>query len=138
MASKQAYSPKQVAERLTCMLKEEGIRVMRYDAYSSNSIYLKLDDGVLGTIRISDHPGKKHLKYKYNLMKNGTRHKKVDNGIVRHYFPFSEMELLFERIVKDYWVLINQYGDKRYDEFMKRNREEGAKQKGFWQKARYV
>lgn len=35
--------------------------IHRLDAYSTNSIYLKFDYGIVNSLRISDHEGKKHL-----------------------------------------------------------------------------
>ena len=43
--------------------------VHRYDAYSTSSIYLKLDYGVACGIRIADHPGKKKYHYRFNILK---------------------------------------------------------------------
>lgn len=110
---------------------------MRYNAYSSSSVYLKLDDGVLGTIRISDHRGKRHLKYKYNLVLGSPRKVKVDKGFTRVYAPFQDIELMMQRIVDDRDNLISRYGTL-YEHFMKKNRDEADYSKGFWQKAKYV
>lgn len=129
---------KKAAEFLVEQLKAKGIRVMRYDSYSSNSVYLKLDDGVLGTIRISDHRGKKHLKYKYNLIKDEKRRKQVDRGVTRYYFPMRDIELLAEKIMYDKSQILTKWGDSAYNNFMKKNRAEAQGKKGFWQKARYV
>lgn len=52
----------QVADTLCRRLLSAGFIVHRYDAYSTNSIYLKLDCGVCNSIRISDHTGKSYLK----------------------------------------------------------------------------
>ena len=49
------------------LLLEKGFIVQRYDSVTTNSIYLKLDYGMCNSIRISDHKGKKHLSYMYNL-----------------------------------------------------------------------
>ena len=42
--------------------------IHRLDAYSTNSIYLKFDYGIVNSLRISDHEGKKHLSYRYNIL----------------------------------------------------------------------
>lgn len=44
--------------------------IHRYDAYSTNSIYLKFDYGVANSLRISDHDGKQHLRYRYNIVES--------------------------------------------------------------------
>lgn len=57
----------EIADYLSEELKNNGFTVHRYDAFSTKSIYLKLDYGVCNSIRISDHNGKKYLKYRYNI-----------------------------------------------------------------------
>lgn len=59
---------REVADVLVSALQSKGIKVMRYDAYSSNSIYLKFDYGLLYTLRLSDHRGKRHLVYRFNAI----------------------------------------------------------------------
>lgn len=129
---------KRAAEYLVAKLKENGITVMRYDAYTSSSVYLKLDDGVIGTLRISDHKSKKGLRYKYNLIKGSQLRKHDAKGVTRYYFPFREIELLVEKILYDRRVLFNKYNESNYIRFMEMNRERGKEQKGFWQQAKYV
>lgn len=48
----------EICNKIIDFLLDNGFSVLRYDAYSTNSIYLKLDYGVCYSIRISDHPGK--------------------------------------------------------------------------------
>lgn len=56
-----------IARQVTERMKEQGVIVHRYDAYSTNSVYLKFDYGAAYSLRISDHKGKKHLKYRFNI-----------------------------------------------------------------------
>ncbi|MBM7715323.1 hypothetical protein JOC94_002310 [Bacillus thermophilus] len=49
----------ETADYIIARLKKKGIVIQRYDSYSTNSIYLKLDYGVSNSVRISDHKGKK-------------------------------------------------------------------------------
>lgn len=58
---------KALADSLSERFLAEGFTVHRYDAYSTSSVYLKLDCGMCNSIRISDHRGKKHLAYRYNI-----------------------------------------------------------------------
>lgn len=39
------------------------VLIHRYDAYSTNSVYLKFDYGVANSLRIADHAGKEYLSY---------------------------------------------------------------------------
>ncbi|MEK4715250.1 hypothetical protein [Sporosarcina sp. FSL K6-5500] len=129
---------KRATDYLVEQFKELGFKVMRYDSYSSKSVYLKLDDGVVGTLRISDHKGKKHLRYKYNLTKGSYRYKRDDKGVVRYYFPMQDINLLVEKVVYDRKVLIDKYGQDQYAKFMVNNRNKGRGSKGFWTQAKYV
>ena len=58
-----------IAEEVIKRLEGKVI-IHRYDSYSTNSIYLKFDYGVANSLRISDHNGKKHLKYRYNILES--------------------------------------------------------------------
>lgn len=42
------------------------VLIHRYDAYSTNSVYLKFDYGVANSLRIADHAGKEYLSYRFN------------------------------------------------------------------------
>lgn len=113
-------------------LKEEGAVIQLYRAKSTNSAYIKIDFGVGGTIRISDHKGKKHLHYRYNLLLNSNRHKTNHGGLERFYFPFRDIELMLEKILYDRRVKMEKY-DSRYAKFMRENEMSNANnRKGFW------
>lgn len=129
---------KRAADYLVEQLKIHKIKVMRYDAYTTNSVYLKLDDGVIGSIRISDHKGKKHLRYKYNLIKGSNRYKRNDKGVTRYYVPMRDIELLVQKILYDKQQLLKQHGEFTYLKYMKQNRARGKESKGFWKQAKYV
>jgi len=118
-------------------LQAEGCVLMVYKAMTTNSIYLKVDDGVGGSIRISDHKGKKHLGYTYNLVMGSAR--KVENfmGNPRWYAPLRDIEVLVDTIIRRRNVRKKQYG-ARYYEFMESNANEGEMKRGFWQQAEYL
>lgn len=58
----------EIANKIQSKLLDKGFIIHRYNAYSTKSIYLKLDYGVGNSIRISDHIGKGHLQYRYNVL----------------------------------------------------------------------
>ena len=84
---------KALADSLSERFLAEGFTVHRYDAYSTSSVYLKLDCGMCNSIRISDHRGKKHLAYRYNIgpwiKKRWHDH---DGRYPRHYYPIDEAD----------------------------------------------
>lgn len=128
------------AKRLVWLLKKEGIIVQRYDAITTQSIYLKLDFGMCNSIRISDHRGKKHLAYRYNLIK-GHRRIETQNtkqGWDRHYYPIDNVKELVEKIVEDRSFKVNCYGESCYRREMMQRRDENIGTAGFWRSARLV
>lgn len=138
---------KDAADYLIKKLKAHGFTIMRYDSYGTNSIYLKLDEGVTGSIRISDHRGKKHLKYRYNLLIGCRREKHAFNKknpggynsvYERYFFPMQDVDMLVAKCLYDRQVRVEKYGWHNYNIFREQNRIKGLQQGGFWSKARYV
>lgn len=120
-------------------LKKEGFTILKYEAYSSNSVYLKLDEGAAGTIRVSDHHGKKHLKYKYNLILGEKEMKKVmDGDVERFYFPMRLIEMVVLKANFDRKQKLERWGKDAYTDLRAKNKVEGETKKGFWQGAVYV
>jgi hypothetical protein len=79
-----------VANYLIENLTKNGFIIHRYNAFITNSIYLKLDYGACNSIRISDHNGYEHLSYKYNVIsgfsnfngKHWSKDKKIFGDII--------------------------------------------------------
>lgn len=137
--SKESEMIKKAVDYLVKELKKDGFTITKYEAYSSNSVYLKIDDGAIGTIRISDHYGKKHLKYRYNLIKGEKESRRVlDGGVERFYLPMRLIDVLVAKINYDKKMKVRKYGEDNYERLQIKNREVGATQKGFWQQAKYV
>lgn len=128
--------PKEIAECLCERLIAEGFTVQRYDAYKTDSIYLKLDFGVCNSIRISDHTGKKYLKYRYNIGSFVKKHRYENKrGLPRLYFRQDQVEILIEQILRDRKSKIKRYGADRYRRYAEENRVENSQKKGFWRQA---
>ena len=74
--------------------------IHRLDAYSTNSIYLKFDYGIVNSLRISDHEGKKHLSYRYNiLLDQQVREVRHMNGYDRIFYPPSMLDRCCDEIL---------------------------------------
>lgn len=132
-----------VANYLIQKLKHHGVIIQRYDSKSSNSVYLKLDYGVLNSIRISDHKGKDRLKYKYNALSicpsPVSMKDKTDYGeVIRYYFPLKEKKLLLNQILKDRNMKIDMYGVHNYEIYKELKVAENYAKTGFWQQGRIV
>lgn len=123
-------------------LDENGIIMQKYISYTTNSIYIKLDYGVINSLRISDHKGKKHLAYRYNILTkcgNGHRYSyKTQDGYERFFLPMHEVDVLIAKILYDRNKKMNMYGESTYKLYMERNQEKNKNKKGFWQQAELV
>lgn len=111
-----------------------GFVVQAYKAYTTSSIYIKLDYGVCNSIRIADHSGKKYLKYRFNVMADETRiHTKIDGGFERIYFPITELNTLLDTIAKHRADRQARYGISGYAKIMETARQRHLTDKdGFW------
>jgi hypothetical protein len=130
-------TPQEIAEYVCRQLSGKVI-IHRYDAYSTNSIYLKFDYGVANSLRISDHPGKRHLAYRYNI-DFARKHYKIKyspQGYPRYYYPVSAVD----RAIKDILDAkrAKGYRYKDYGKLMEEARLRSEHEKGFWQQARLV
>lgn len=128
----------QIAEKIIFELKKENFIIHRYDSFSSKSIYLKLDYGVSNSIRISDHPGKSHLSYRFNIQSDIEKIKTVKGKYEKIYYPIEKVNKLLEDIKKHKKEKIDKYGEKNYFSYMKKNKDKKHMEKGFWQQAKLV
>lgn len=128
----------ELADYLSERLKAEGFIVHRYDAFSTQSIYLKLDYGVCNSIRISDHNGKRYLKYRYNIGPGIKKKKKVKDRFERFYFPPKDKGVLVNQILADRELKIRRYGKEKYDQYVQENLQKSQFCKGFWTGAKEV
>ena len=129
---------KSLADDIIKRLKDKDIVILRYDAMSTSSIYLKLDYGVANSIRISDHVGKKHLNYRYNIsLDKSTQFTCGDK--TRFYYHQKDIDAMIERILYDKNAKIAKYGLHNYQKYMRENKQEHAHDKnGFWSSAYLV
>lgn len=95
----------------------------------------------MNSIRISDHKGKQHLSYKYNI-ENGikvAKWYKDDRGFWRYSCPNTQKEIdeLINIILSDKLSKKVRYG-KCYNEIMERYKQQAITEKGFWQQAKEI
>lgn len=124
------------ADRIIEQLRKNNIIIQRYDAITTNSTYLKLDYGVLNSIRISDHHGKPKLNYRYNLLSNISK-TRYDRSTKRFYFPKKQVNQLIKQILSDQNDKRTRYGDE-YESYMQNNIKDNGHKKGFWSESRIV
>lgn len=112
---------KDVVNILTTKLLDMGFIVHRYDAYSTSSIYLKLDYGLSCGIRIADHPGKKKYSYRFNVIKDYNGDKVIlKDGLICNFFDFNELDEVINAVQKEKQDKISKYGFKNYQMYMER------------------
>lgn len=126
-----------IADIVIKELKAKGFTIHRYDAYSTNSIYLKLDYGVCNSIRISDHKGKAYLKYRYNVILNGNT-QLLNDKYPRYYYNQNSIKGMINRIISDRSQKIERYGQVAYNNFMRQNNQQSTDKKGFWTQAKLI
>lgn len=127
---------KAIADEIQEKLLDMGFTVHRLDAYTTNSVYLKVDCGVCHSIRVSDHEGKKHLKFRYNIGTFVKKFRSVNDMYRRYYFTVDEVDRLVKFVKYDRVRAIDVLGGRKaYKEQVKRFRERGeAMTEGFWTK----
>lgn len=89
----------ELADEIQVELVKRGFTVHRYDAFTSKSVYLKLDYGACGSIRISDHRGYKHLHYMWNIGTWIERQRHENHRVKpRHFYPVADAGAMVEAI----------------------------------------
>lgn len=127
-----------LVRRVSKALLAKGFRVHRYDSYSTLSHYLKVDGGVCHSIRIADHPGKKHLKYRYNIGPFIKESETVRDVHERLFFTVEDVDALVEEVVRDREFQREKLG-RSYGYAVDREIRMGERtQSGFWSNAREV
>lgn len=124
-----------IALKLQNRLLAEGFVVQRYDAYTTNSVYLKLDYGVCNSIRISDHRGKQKLNYMFNLDKNAKEIKTVKEDFTRYYYPFGELAAMIRHILHHRTTKQQRYGEN-YHLVVEQSKRQNQNNAGFWREAK--
>lgn len=114
--------------------------IHRYDSFSTNSIYLKFDYGVARSLRISDHDGKRHLKYHFNILESmGNKSSKETHtrqGFEMVFYSPAMINACCRDILASKADRVERYRD--YDAIVERAKAEATPDKGFWHGARLI
>lgn len=128
---------KQITDKIIKKLKKEGFVIQFYKSFNSNSFYIKLDYGLCHTIRISDHKGKKYLKYKYNLLSSIGRSYIEKDKYKRFYFKLNDVNKMIQQIIEYKKRMLIKYGTT-YEFLMKEQKLMNKDNKGFWTKSTII
>ena len=126
---------KNLADSIANRLAGDGFVVQRYDACTTDSIYLKLDYGVCNSIRVSGHAGKRYLKYRYNIGPYINESHVVKDKYDRFYYPVDRMEDMVVKIVEDRELKLSRFGCESYAGYMLKNKRDKSDSPGFWREA---
>ena len=128
-----------IAEAVIQQLQGKVI-IHRYDSFSTNSIYLKFDYGVARSLRISDHDGKRHLKYHFNILESmGNKSSKETHtrqGFEMVFYSPAMINACCRDILASKADRVERYRD--YKAIVERAKAEATPDKGFWNAARLI
>ena len=117
---------KKFAKRLISLLNKRGFIVKAHKSKTSKSIYLKIDNGLISNVRISDHKRYNDDNCKYNVIRkyDGPR-LEIVKGKLKKYYQYASIG----RLVTD---IILRIGYQRYkDKLTKKN---NSKKENIYQK----
>ena len=127
--------------KLIKKLKEAGFHILYYKSFNGNSYYIKLDYGLANTIRVSDHKGKSHLKYRYNIGQHISTYEQrtvVRKGWPMYFYPLCQVDVMIKRIINLRDSRIKTWGKDRYNNYMEVSIKENQYKKGFWTQSKEV
>jgi hypothetical protein len=113
-----------ILKKIKRALEPHGIDVAVQKAITTTSVYVKLDNGALKSIRIGDHSGKRKYHYGYEI---GTHVKNYheffgewDGKVyVRIRFPADQIDALVEAVRLERTNKILKYGEAKYAQVKK-------------------
>lgn len=106
---------KRIAKNITKILNKRGFLVKQHKSKTSKSIYLKIDNGAIPAIRISDHKKLNNDNCKYNVIKNYTGiRKELVKGKIKKYYNFNNLGRLITDIEIERNTKILTIGYSRY------------------------
>lgn len=114
---------KKVAKKIISLLNKRGFIVKQHSSKTSKSIYLKIDNGLIPAIRISDHKRYNDDNCKFNMIKNyeGPRLELI-NGRVKKYYKYNHLTRLVTDIELERNSKILSIGYSRYRKNLKNNK----------------
>lgn len=105
-------------------LEEHGISVTVQKAITTTSIYVKLDNGALKSLRIGDHSGKRKYHYGYEIGSHIRNYHEYfgqvgDKTFIRLQFPVDQIEALTTAVRLERTNKILKWGKPQYEKLKK-------------------
>lgn len=86
---------KRIAKKIVRLLNQRGFLVKEHKSRTSKSVYIKIDNGAIPVIRISDHKRANNDNCKYNVIRDykGPRYESI-NGRMKKYYTYKNIARL--------------------------------------------
>ena len=106
---------KKMAKRIVQFLNKRGFIAREHHSKTSKSIYIKIDNGAIPVIRVSDHKRVNGDNCKYNVIKDykGPQYE-VINGKIKKYYTFKNLARLVTDIELERHNKIMSLGYSKY------------------------
>jgi len=134
---------KQVIDAVLEHAVKNDIIVHQYKAKTSNSVYLKFDFGVLNTLRVSDHKGKRKYPYKYELSSHRSETVSVKkfykgNEFYVYKMCFDDLDLFLDILVEERNEKLAKFGESGYAAILKKKQHTSVDDSYFYRRATLV
>lgn len=113
----------QLCNSIKKRLALEKIEVSVQRAITTDSIYIRLDRGILGSLRIGDHSGRSY-QYTYEIGSHIRKYAEIPQGYNGHEFmqykyPQDQIKRLVQQVVIQRANLKSKYSAEGYTEMVK-------------------
>ena len=116
---KQKVNIYKLEESIIKIMKRHGVSVLVSRSITTNSVYLKFDYGVCHSMRIGDHPGISKYGYRYSIRLDiDESYVEKRKGMNCYVACIQDTKQLLSYILKQRQVIIDKYGESRYQHFM--------------------
>lgn len=106
---------KKISRKIVDLLQKRGFIVKQHCFKSSKSIYIKIDNGLIPAIRISDHKRYNNDNCKFNIIKDYAGVKtEIVNGKIKKYYTYKNIARLITDIELERNSKILTMGYSRY------------------------
>lgn len=114
---------KKIARKIIELLHKRGFIVKQHCSKTSRSIYIKIDNGLIPSIRISDHKRYNDDNCKFNLIRDydGLRYE-IIKGKVKKYYKYNHIARLITDIELERNSKVLTMGYSKYRNMLTHNK----------------
>ena len=127
----------QAAKELAALLSPHVYVLQQWNSLKKkHCIYLKIDYGTAGSVRIADEDGENHLRYRYNIIMALTAPDEHIDKTARYYWPPSMIADAAEKILANREEMLKHCGGQQYVKYMGINRRNARQD--YWRYAKTI